>query len=151
MIGGASKEQIPRMLQSLLAERFRLTIHTETKMAPGYALTVDKSRPRMKNADSEDGARRMKGPNGLEIKGKTTMAKLADVLADALDCPVADTTGLSGFFEFDLNWTPDESPAVSGPSIASAVEEELGLKLEPRKSPSDSLTIDHVEKIPAKN
>jgi uncharacterized protein (TIGR03435 family) len=58
---------------------------------------------------------------------------------------------LPGLFEFDLNWTPDENPAVSGPSIASALKEELGLKLEPRKFPSDSLTIDHVERIPTKN
>lgn len=148
---GVSKDEIPRMLQSLLTERFRMAVHTESKMLPGYALTVGKSGSRMRRADSGQGARRMKGPKGLEIRGNTTMAKLADVLADALDCPVADMTGLNGFFEIDLNWTPDENPAVSGPSIASAVQEDLGLKLEPRKYPSEFVIIDRVEKVPTRN
>ena len=74
----------------------------------------------------------------------------SDVLADALDCPVTDRTGLNGFFEIDLNWTPAENPAVSGPSIASAVQEDLGLKLEPAKGPGEFLVIDHVER-PSEN
>ncbi len=151
----AAREQIPQMLQRLLTERFGLAVHSATKMVPGYALVVGKSGPRMKTAASGDGARRMKSPKGLEIKGKTTMAKLADVLADSLDCPVVDMTELAGSFEVDLNWTPDENAAqaagINGPSISSAVQEELGLRLEPRKYPYELLVIDHAEKIPTRN
>jgi uncharacterized protein (TIGR03435 family) len=64
------------------------------------------------------------------------LTKLADVLADSLDCPVVDMTALEGVFESDVNWSPDENPSVSAPSISAAVQEELGLKLEPRKYPA---------------
>ena len=147
----AGKDHIRRMLQALLTDRFRMAVHTETKMVPGFALAMGKGALRMKTAEGGDGARRMKGPKGLEIKGNTTMAKLADVLSDALDCPVVDSTGLSGFSAVDLNWTPDENPAMRGPSIMSAAQEELGLKLEARKYPYDFLVIDRAEKLPTKN
>ena len=143
------------MLQTLLADRFHLVAHIDTRMVSGYALTVGKSGPRMKTAPSVDGARRMKGPKGLEIKGDATMAKLADVLADSLDCPVVDLTALNGIFQVDLNWAPDEnpgqSPGIGAPSISSAIQEDLGLKLEPRKYSLDLLVIDRAARLPAGN
>lgn len=93
----------------------------------------------------------MKGSKGLEIKGNTTMAALAGVLADALDCRVVDMTALTGAYQVDLNWTPDENPAVSDPVLAGALQAELGLKLEPRKYPVEYLIVDHAERVPLKN
>jgi bla regulator protein BlaR1 len=69
------------------------------------------------------------------------------------DRPVLDKTGLEGFFDLTLDWTPDTAPpnsTATGPSIYTALEEQTGLKLEPRKAPFEFLFIDHVEK-PAEN
>jgi uncharacterized protein (TIGR03435 family) len=148
---GASRDQVPKMLRALLAERFRLAVHLDSRTVRGYALTRGKDALRMKTAEGGDGAHRMKTPMGIEIKGNTTMAKLAELLADALDCPVVDETALPGSFAVDLNWAPEENPGVSGPAVASAVQEELGLKLEARKYPGDFLAIDRVERIPTGN
>ena len=147
----ATKDQIPRMLQSLLEDRFSLAVHRESRLENGYALTVAKSGPKMKPAPASEGARRMKGPKGLEIKGNATMPALAGALADALDCPVVDGTALSGAYQVDLNWTPGENPAVSEPALASALQAELGLKLETRKYPVEYLIVDHAEKVPLRN
>ncbi len=171
MPDGATKDEVPPLLQALLAERFKLTAHTEAKMMPGYALIPGKSGPKMKPAGAEEGVRRSPGPKGPQIKGKTAMAKLADVLSDSLDRPVVDMTGLNGFFEVELSWAPEQSAKIepsgsgqpaandvppvneasSGPSIFTALQEELGLKLEPRKTPLNFLVIDHAEKLPTAN
>jgi uncharacterized protein (TIGR03435 family) len=162
---GANMKQIPKMFQALLAERFKLRAHNETKILPGFALIVGKGGPKMKTAEGERDLRRSAGAQELRIKGKGTMTQLAEVITDCLDRTVIDMTGLDGMFEVDLNWAREEGPemplsvtpgqreasvAPSGPSIFTVLQE-LGLKLEPRKTPADFFVIDHIEPIPTEN
>jgi uncharacterized protein (TIGR03435 family) len=157
--------EIPKMFQALLAERFKLRAHNETRILPGFALILAKGGPKMKTAEGERDLRRSAGAQVFRIKGKGTMAQLAEVITDSMDRTVIDMTGLAGMFEVDLNWAREEglktpltvtpgqreaAAAPSGPSIFTALQE-LGLKLEPRKTPVDFLVIDHVEPIPTEN
>jgi uncharacterized protein (TIGR03435 family) len=93
---------------------------------------------------------------------KITMQKLADLLARMTGQPVLDSTGLTGVFDFKLEWSPDETQkllpqgetapvAGSGPSIFSALQDQLGLKLESRKGPVEVLVVDRVERAPSEN
>jgi uncharacterized protein (TIGR03435 family) len=91
-----------------------------------------------------------------------SMAHFAERLSRVADRPVVDATGVAGAFDFELKWTPDSSRAKpaenSGaqladlpPSLFTAIEEQLGLKLEPRKAPVEILIVDHAEKVPTEN
>ena len=148
------------MLQALLAERFQMRVLRETKELPVYALVVGKSGPQLHEAEGAG--------NGMRIgRGRVTtqaisMEPFAKNLGKLLGRTVVDRTGLEGKFAFTLEWTPDPgqpmgllgpSPASaddSGPSIFTALQEQLGLKLEPQKGPVEILVIDHVEK-PSEN
>jgi len=150
------------MVQALLADRFKLKIHHETKAISVYALVVGKTRPKLKEADpSKPGAgARINGrpmriaPDGKETLLGWTTAYLADALTlttQQLDRRrVVDRTGLKGVYEFNLQF--DEFPNVGfgrphdQPDVFIAVEEQLGLKLEARKEPFDIIVIDHLEK-----
>jgi uncharacterized protein (TIGR03435 family) len=87
----------------------------------------------------------------LSTRG-TSMQQLVGMLAmtGELDNLVVDGTGLDGYYEFTLEWTPPgrEADAASGPSLFAALEEQLGLKLEPGKGPVEVLVIDHIERVP---
>jgi len=148
-----------QMLQVLLADRFKLNFHHEMKQLPAYALVLGKNGPKMKARKPGDG-----GPGfrlvfqGARLPGRNaTIGQLAFVLqARVLDRPVLDKTGLTGNFDFDLFWMPNETqfggrgaamPADSdSPDIFTAVQEQLGLKLEPQKGPVDVLMIDQAER-----
>ena len=78
------------------------------------------------------------------------MSRFTMLLSRQLRQAVLDKTGLSGAYEVDLQWTPDDS-GDSGPSVFSAIQDQLGLKLEPHKSPVEILVIDHAEKVPVAN
>ena len=149
-----------QMLQKLLADRFQLRLLRETKELPEYALVVEKNGPKLHQPEGAG--------NGMRIgRGRITtqavsMEHFAGNLGKLLGRTVVDKTGLQGNFAFTLEWTPDASqpmgvlgpsPAVpddSGPSIFTALQEQLGLKLEPQKGPVEILVIDHVEK-PSEN
>jgi uncharacterized protein (TIGR03435 family) len=147
-----SRADVLLMVQALLADRFKLQLHHEMKETTRYALTLARSGVKMKLAsDSTGGAR---GTNG-RITGKRTMPQLADLLSAVLQQPVVDQTGLSGLYEFTLEWqgelgqaglnTPPP-PNPSAPSIFTAVQEQLGLQLQSAKGPVDMIIIDHAEK-----
>jgi uncharacterized protein (TIGR03435 family) len=156
--GPAGDHDLMIMLQSLLAERFKLVFHRETRPMSGYALVVGKSGLKAQHsapgAQSFTHARR----GGIDAQA-STMANLAQKLSDALHVPVADFTGAEGAFDFKLEWTPEDgsarppSPgnkpgtaADAGPSIFAALQEQLGLKLESRKVPTEVLVIDRADK-----
>ncbi len=172
-----------RMLQALLADRFKLTVQHETKELSMYALVVAKSGPKLQEAKPDDTyPNGVKGPDGVgrpgmmrmgrgEVTGQgLPMTALAKLLTTQLGRTVVDKTGLTGKYDFKLQWTPDESegamfkgpgtgpqgtaspPAsdTSGPSIFTAIQEQLGLKLESQKGPVEVLVIDRVEK-PSEN
>jgi uncharacterized protein (TIGR03435 family) len=174
---------VGQMIQALLADRFKLTLHHETKELPEYVLVIAKNGPKIQDAKPDDTyPNGLKGPDGRPGAGMMRMmpgqitaqgislADLARTLTGQLGSTVIDKTGLTGKYDFTLQWTPDVSQAPlmagagpgaqgpgaaapadsSGPSIFTALEEQLGLKLESQKGPVDILVIDHVEE-PSEN
>jgi bla regulator protein BlaR1 len=137
------------MLQSMLASRFQLTAHIETRELPGYDLVVQKDGLKI-HASAADGPGPRIYPNPTGIRGTgISMARLADLLTAKTDRPVLDKTGLPGVFDLDLKWAADSDPE-PGPSLFTAVQEQLGLKLQASKSPVEALVIDHIGR-PSKN
>jgi bla regulator protein blaR1 len=139
------------MLQSMLASRFGLTAHIETRELPCYELVVRKDGLKIHPAAADDkGPRYFPNAGPTAIRGKAlSMARLADLLTSKTDRPVLDRTGVSGIFDIDLKWTAD-SDTEPGPSLFAAVEEQLGLKLQASKSPIEALVIDHIDR-PSRN
>jgi uncharacterized protein (TIGR03435 family) len=150
-------EQVRRMTQALLAERFKLALHIETRQLPIYVLVVAKNGPKIHPV--EDGQPRTSGRPGQFEATKIPMQHFADLLARFMHQQVVDETGLAGVFDFTLEWSPDEMKAEAmpptggtiAPSIFTALQEQLGLKLEGRKGPVEVLVVDHIEKAPTEN
>ncbi len=142
------------MIQDLLADRFRLVIHRESREVSGYWLSVAKSGAKMQ-AEKPETKGSSTSSNGMHLTAKNiTMAALAKSLSGNRDIGkvVADKTGLSGGFNFELNWAPEqlgpkaEAAPDDHPSIFTALQEQLGLKLESAKVPVQAVVIDHAEK-----
>jgi uncharacterized protein (TIGR03435 family) len=179
---GESQSQAVRqhMLQALLQDRFKLTLHRETKELPVYSLVVAKNGPKLQEAKpAEPDGNGIRGPDGRpavgghfvrmargELNGHSLgMADIVRLLTQQLGRTVLDRTGLTGNYDFTLQWTPDEGqppgfkePAggqgigssaprdSSWPSIFTAIQEQLGLKLESQRGPVEILVIDHAER-----
>jgi uncharacterized protein (TIGR03435 family) len=142
---------LQQMMQSLLAERFKLAVHREVKELPVYVLTVAKNGAKFQLAEEPEkfGLNPFNMPGRGRLAGtQVTAAMLAKVLSGQLGRTVQDQTGLKGVFDFKLEWEPDPgSPnAGSAPSLFTALEEQLGLKLESERGAVDVLVIDHVER-----
>ncbi len=140
-----SGPQAKLMLRTLLAERFKLAVHTETRQMPVYALVVAKGGPKMEKADAPGGS----GGGPAMIQGTMEMSTLADnYLSSTLRRRVIDQTGLTGAYKLSLKWTPDDKTVTdnSPPSLFTAIQEQLGLRLESTKGPVEILVIDHAEK-----
>jgi uncharacterized protein (TIGR03435 family) len=210
---GASKEQFQLMLQNLLAERFKVRIHRESKELPIFALVVGKNGVKMKEskdepAPAQDMAGGGGGGGGPEIKvgkdgipqfpkggmggrggmimmggggkmrlqaSKQPVTQIAEMLGNQLGRPVVDQTGLTANYDFELEYVPDETTRMpgmgampppstdggggpngggaseGGPSLMTAIQEQLGLKLESKKGPIALLVIDSAEKVPTEN
>ena len=143
------------MIKSLLADRCKLRVHKETREAPVYALVVAASGPKITAAGAQGGVN--VGP-GVLVSTGMPMGLVASLLGTRLDRTVIDRTHLEGRYAIDLRWTPEAGelpsdsggtappPDLSGPSIFTAIQEQLGLKLVATKGPSGFLIIDHIEK-----
>jgi uncharacterized protein (TIGR03435 family) len=163
-----AKLERQHLLQALLAERFKLALHHETREGPMFALVVAKNGPKFQESSAAaDAPARPKlvEENGKLIFHGAPMAPLATMLSQVLGRPVLDRTGLSAKYDFALQWTPDEfnlpesdasgsaqqandaaSPLGStAASIFTAIQDDLGLKLESIRGPVDVIVIDHVE------
>jgi len=165
--GAPSLNQWKGMMQKLLTDRFKLVFHREKKELTVYALTVAKTGHKLTKNDSD--------PNGLPalfFRGlgmlpvrNATMGEFAGTMQGAvLDRPVVDQTGLQGRFDFTLNWTPDETQfgglgvrvpppadnASAPPGLFTAIQEQLGLKLDSARAPVEVFVIDRAEK-PSEN
>lgn len=155
----ASNDQLRRMLQTLLADRFKMVLRHENKNLSVYAMTVGKNGPKLHEVE---GAGPVQFRSG-HFSGPFSMPDLAAALSTRLDLPVVDQTGLTGFYNLTLDWTPDNGRAGPGdgesgtpgdksrPSIFVAIQEQLGLKLQAQKGPVDVLVIDRAEKTPTEN
>jgi uncharacterized protein (TIGR03435 family) len=173
---GASKDQIPLMLQNLLVERFQMTVRRETRELPVYALVVGKNGPNLKKTDKPDDEISFSTGGHLEAR---SVASLVDMLSGFLDRPVLDMTGIEGNFEISLDVSMEDLIGLRGlrelmstagaqpggavpsgrnpapeadpeASIFTAVQQ-LGLKLESRKAPMEMIVIDKAEKVPTEN
>jgi uncharacterized protein (TIGR03435 family) len=148
-------DQLRLMLQTLLKDRFQITMHTEEREITHYELVVGKNGPKLKESTvgpgETTGTARLDGIRSNRMQ----MNKLAMLLSRMTRMPVLDKTGLTGFYQFELRYANELSPAAeeapAGPSIFTAVQEQLGLKLESKKGPVEVLVIDHAEKIPLEN
>jgi uncharacterized protein (TIGR03435 family) len=154
-------------LQTLLAERFKLEVHRETRELPEYSLEVAKGGPKLVDSEtsspSGNAAAGIQRSCGQMIGTKTTTANLSLMLSRQLDRPVLDHTGLTGKYNFRFEWTPEAGPCSvpntppeiapvpsNAPSIFTALQETLGLRLESIRGPVDSLVIDHADR-PSEN
>ena len=147
---GTSKDRLRMMLQTLLEDRFKLKTHREKRAGSVYALVVGKTGPKLKPASG--GANRLVfGPPGHLTAQNVTMSMLAEALAGKMGRPVLDSTSLSGFFDFALDFAPDDRPNDNAPSMPTAVQEQLGLRLEPTKGTVEVLVVDHADRVPIEN
>ena len=191
---GTTKKQFQRMLQNLLTDRFHLALHRETREFEGYELVVGKSGSKLKpSVGTGDGTQEMPDSppkidaNGFPtltapglvmmegVRGKavvtylTARAQPVSALADRISrefrLPVVDKTGLSGAFDFTLEFAPQPPGALpsapmedatgamddSAPNLIIAVQQQLGLKLTPRKIPLEVLVMDRADRVPVEN
>lgn len=146
--------QMQALMRKILAERFGLKLHREQRQLAVYALTLAKGGPKMTPNTSD--------PNGLleqrnsAVNGRDTedlknasMQDLTEILQFRVGRPVLDRTGLKGRYDFKLQWTTDEMQATAAdapPGIFTAIQEQIGLKLEPVKAMADVLVVDAVER-----
>lgn len=155
-------DEVLRMLRKLLGERFHLTFRRESRELPVYALVIAKTGHKLKEVDFGKSSSSLQ-PGKLDAHG-VPMENFTSMLSRMIDRPVIDQTNLKGFFDFKLEWTPDDPAAASrpgepgaivdsavGPNLVVALQQQLGLKVEPRKAPVEVLVIDRVEKIPTEN
>jgi uncharacterized protein (TIGR03435 family) len=150
------REQLPPMLQTLLADRLKLVLHHEQRVLPFLALVQGKNGPKFHEAKADAAPDTGFTVGGRIVRNQISMQMLALLLSRFERQTVLDMTGLRGFFEVRLEWTPDDgrTPAAAdtgGPSLYTAVQEQLGLKLEPRKGPVEVLVVESAEKVPIEN
>jgi uncharacterized protein (TIGR03435 family) len=186
---GATRDQFRLMLQNLLIERFQLKVHHESKEMAVYNLTVARNGPKLKES-AKDPPAKTNEPAKLDAQGlpigqsgmtysagrlrsrsiEETMDEFARDLSNQLGGPVHNATGLTGKYDFDLDWAPGESVRAtpppelqhggtlpvesdgeSGPTIFEAVRTQLGLSLERKKGQVDVLVVDKIERRPSEN
>jgi uncharacterized protein (TIGR03435 family) len=154
------EDQLRVMLQTLLADRFKVTLHRQTKVFQAYLLTIGKNGPKFQESKSEGASSIVPRQDTMSVTiSRTPLSQLTDMLSKVLQTPVVDMTGLTGRYDITLNlakYLGDLQPSGGGPPdvvgvLLSGVQEELGLKLESKKTPLDLLIIDSAEKIPAEN
>ena len=171
----APAPELLAMMRNLLADRFKLVVHRESREMPVYALVAAKADktlgPQMRRVDVDcaaEAARAMAArrggapppsdkpdamptcgmrmrPGNVMARG-TTLQQLTRNLSQFVGRAVVDRTGLDGAFDIDLQWSPEQTADASGPSIFTAVQEQLGLKLDSQRIPVDVLVIDRVER-----
>lgn len=144
-----SYEQLRPLLQQLLQERFHLKYHRETKNVKGYALVVGKGGPKLQPSKGE-AYRAYIMPDRLDIvNGSASL--LAGMLATVVGVPAVDKTGLKGKYDLQLEFSRLEEIDSPKPSIFTAVQEQLGLKLVPQMVPVEMIVIDSADRVPTEN
>jgi len=136
--------QAKAMLRTLLEDRFKLSVHNEIRGGGEYSLVASKGGPKMKQADVNGPAEAKIGLGMQRVRGAMSTAELAGQLSTILGHPVVDRSGLIGAYNIDLVWAADDQ--LDGPSVFTAIQEQLGLKLEPARGSEQVLVIDHAER-----
>jgi uncharacterized protein (TIGR03435 family) len=154
--GRVPVSQLRLMVQQLLAERFKLALHRETKMLPVYALTVTKGGPKLPPANTDAVSHAIESlprvQDGSFVFADTTMADFAAKLSllRGVDRPVVDNTRITGFFDIVLKGAAAAIRQEDGPSLFTLIQEQLRMKLVATKAPVEIVVIDHAEK-PSEN
>ena len=142
-------DQLKVLLKNLLADRFQLKVHWETRQTNIYALIIAKNGPIFKEDSDpakEPGINTSKGAHqGRMIGTNEPLSILASNVGNQLGRIVLDKTGLQGKYDWTLVWDPDPAPDSTNPSIFTALQEQLGLKLDPQKGPMETLVIDNAD------
>ena len=152
--------QLPAFLRSLFTDRFKLAVHHESKELPAFALVVSKGGSKLHVAKKPRDF--FTARPGLIQGARVSTAQLANALARLLGHPVTDETGLTATYEVKLVWTPDRTSAAinadeqtaapePGPSLLTAVGDQLGLRLQTRRVSADLVVVDHMERAPTEN
>lgn len=163
--GPFQKGEYRAMLQTLLADRFGLVMHRETQNKSGYALVAGRNGAKLPPPIEDPDIMFSRTPSGDTVLKATSasMSQLAMALSSTLGAPVVDLTGIEGRFDVSLRWTPDPTSqplmtksgvplpppppdAVTGPTLFTALQEKLGLKLEARKVPVEVIAIDRAHR-----
>jgi uncharacterized protein (TIGR03435 family) len=142
--GNAEDQHLRRMVRTLLAERFLLQAHHATKEMPVFTLEIAKGGAKLPPA-SPGNDPDIRGRGGHLTAKRVTAELLARILANELERPVLNRTGIDGAFDVDLEYTPEQNPE-PGASLFTAIQEQLGLKLESRRAPVDVLLLDRIER-----
>jgi uncharacterized protein (TIGR03435 family) len=142
----AAREQIPIMMQGLLADRLKLAVRLGQSTEAAYDLTVAPKGAKLEHSKPEAKSMGQIVP-GQMISNNRPMEAICGMLSRVVGRPVVDKTGLRGLFDFTLTWGTDET----GPSIFTTLQEQHGLKLQPSKTVVDSLTVIHAERVPTEN
>ncbi len=151
---GATRDQLLEMLQTLLDERFKITKHNEPRVVAHYELAIAKGglKIHLSQPDAKDDLKYLRGRLASQ---SMPMSRFTMLLSRQLREAVIDKTGLTGAYDIDIDWTPDEpngAPSeVPGQSIFSAIQDQLGLKLEAHKSPIEVMVIDRADRVPVAN
>jgi len=162
-----TNETVAPMIKQLLIERFHLTVHPGKRDLPGYALVLAKSGAKLHSIEPDRTAQGQKAGEPSAnftapgyVQGRSMDSKgIAGLLGSALHAPVADHTGLTGIYNIDLRYAPDsllhsnsgEESDPNLPSFFTAVEEQLGLRLQSQKVTVDTIVVDHVDLEPTPN
>lgn len=156
--GPATDEEMRPMLQALLLERFQMKVHRETRAMTAYVLLPGKGAAKVKESAPGSDSRIIPGKNELVTFQHFALSRLTFLLTRRMGRPVLNQTGLTGIYDYTIDisglseFSGQPDPAASGMSIFSAVENDLGLKLEGRKQqPIEVLVIDAVNKVPTAN
>jgi uncharacterized protein (TIGR03435 family) len=150
-------EQLRRMTQTLLADRFKLAVHKETKEMPAYVVTVGKNGHKLKPSEGEGEMQMKPGPDHMVLQfTHVTLAQLAEMTSSPLQGVVVDETGLKGQWDFTLD---GRSLGMNQPTgiddainmIIQVLNEQLGIKIDQKRVAAELLIVDHAEKIPVEN
>jgi uncharacterized protein (TIGR03435 family) len=173
---GASKEQFRAMMRNLLAERFHLKAHIESRELPTYVLVIAKNGPKLKEASPDtplpaEGFPQLQAgkpglsttfsvSNGQRVARTTArqmpVSSLLRLIRVSMDMPAADQTGLAGTYDFTLEYAETENSDPNGPPLpvpifATAIQQQLGLQLVSKKLPFNVILVDSVDRMPTEN
>jgi len=153
----ASPERLRQMMQTLLAERFKLTFHRETKEMQAYVVTVGKNGHKLKPSEGEGEMEMKPTGKGLQVAfTHVTLSQLSEMASSPLQGVVVDQTGLKGAFDFSLDvsamamQTPADREDAIG-MIIQVLNDQIGIKIDQKKVPAEVMIVEHAEKIPVEN
>ena len=153
MPAGSDRSQAPGMLRNLLEQRFHLKVHSETRVMPVYALEAVKGGAKLNSSTARAGSGFANPETGRVLASHYTLAAFAELLSKAADRPVIDTTGIAGFYDFDLRYTADPARATleSPPALGVVLRDQLGLTLVKRDMPIVVWVVDAADRVPTEN